>query len=219
METTFGASLYSSASFRHTKPCTLACTNLKCPESAAQVACAQLCGYPRRFWQRMGPCDRGTWNRWSYIMYIPTWRCYSAYCLHHTIIQCPRQVSLIRFRQSVVQAMIPPPFQVIRPLAALRMTLAVAWRSEISPGFSARNGRNHRLTTRVTDTQSQSTHSRTMSCWKYLTSVESLRTLIVPLPLYGDGIGWSMFAKDGDNSYMDHHAVLISNSFAHMEIR
>ncbi len=48
-----------------------------------------------------------------------------------------------------------------------------------------------------------------MSRWKYLTHIE--RIPIYLGHLCGDGTDWCMFAGDGDTSYSDHHAVLISS--------
>ena len=52
-----------------------------------------------------------------------------------------------------------------------------------------------------------------MSCWKYLTHVE--RSTMYSLALYGDGIDWYMFAKDGDRSSLDLHALDLQILYFH----
>jgi len=81
--------------------------------------------------------------------------------LQSAIISYPRQVSPNQFHQSVIQGLsrvsmchiaivdcvtiaslqsvlIPPPCQMIRPLAPLRMVLTTAWRSKLLPGFEGK---------------------------------------------------------------------------------
>ena len=59
-----------------------------------------------------------------------------------------------------------------------------------------------------------------MFCWKYLTYVDRILLILAGASgsMCGDGMDWYMFANGGDDSYLDHHAVLISDFNAHTEL-
>lgn len=67
----------------------------------------------------------------------------------------------------------------------------------------------------ITDMRQQFTFSQTMSCLKFLTSVEGIAT---PFSLCGDGIYWCTYAENGDKLYLRRLAVSISKFFAHTEL-
>src|ERR1700735_4909607 len=73
---------------------------------------------------------------------------------------------------------------------------------------------------RVTDVQRRSTRSQTMSCSKYLISIErfTFNPESSTFALYGDGTYWCMYVKDGDKSYSSHQTVSTSKSSAHAKL-
>src|SRR6266702_1583148 len=64
--------------------------------------------------------------------------------------------------------------------------------------------------------QQQSARSQTMSCLKYLTSVERLSGTTVSLD--GSGTYLCTCVEDGDKLYLSHHTVSISKFSAHTEL-
>ncbi len=54
-----------------------------------------------------------------------------------------------------------------------------------------------------------------MSCLKCFTSIEAVHILV---SAYGNGTYWCMYVEDGDNSYLRHQTVSISEFSAHLEI-
>ncbi len=64
--------------------------------------------------------------------------------------------------------------------------------------------------------QQQSARSQTMSCLKYLTSVERLSGTTVSLD--GSGTYLCTYVEDGDKLYLSHHTVSISEFSAHTEL-